>query len=353
MEESFRKVFEVLDRDRFLQTPESILSYMRDAGFQKPVVKLLEMVIGVERRRFLLLMTCPQEEMGDQIHMIADNCFLNEAVLGDVIGDLRSAFDDKIKTVVIEHPKYGRCRSTMDRIAIFSEDFTKLLHVDEGVQSFVIPDSVVHIGAGAFSDCASLNTVSLPDSLETIGPYAFSHCTSLKEMFVPGSIKRINGGAFEGCLGIDLHIGRNDIATNGIYYIANGCLFRKTSPLESVFLNKHDTLLTGYGLVKEGEGVIPGTVSEIGPVAFSGCTTLIRVTIPESVSSISVAAFEDCTSLEEIVIKNSEININADAFEGCCSLKKVIIPKSFNEIDVFPNGVQFIIGKDGINKDLN
>jgi hypothetical protein len=62
--------------------------------------------------------------------------------------------------------------------------------------------------------------------------------------------------------------------------------------------------------------IIPNTVLEICPGAFSYFVNLKTITIPQSVKSIGSRAFENCYNLQSIVIHN-EINIAPAAFIGC------------------------------------
>ena len=54
---------------------------------------------------------------------------------------------------------------------------------------------VTDIGSGAFSECASLNDVSL-GQVEKIGDYAFSGASNLNEINIPASVKSIGKGSF-------------------------------------------------------------------------------------------------------------------------------------------------------------
>ncbi|MHC1767419.1 MAG: leucine-rich repeat domain-containing protein [Verrucomicrobiia bacterium] len=51
--------------------------------------------------------------------------------------------------------------------------------------------------------------------------------------------------------------------------------------------------------------MIPNSVTTIGEVAFSGCTSLTSVTIPNSVTSIGFEAFGDCTSLSGVYFEGN------------------------------------------------
>lgn len=354
MEESFRKVFSILDRNSFLQSPESILSYMRDVGFQKPVVKLMEMVIGVEWRRFLMLMTCPQEEMDDQIHIIAENCFLNETVLEDVINDLRSALDSIVATRIIDHPMYGKCRLTSDGIALFSEDLTKLLHVDENMTSFVIPGSVTQIGDGAFENCDNLVNIVIPNSVTEIGNFAFHNCSSLETIVLPNSIGEIGSWAFGNCVNL-----RCVEIPNSTYKILpfafEGCCSLSSvivpSGLDIVNVFSFSINLTIILKDKDGNSLeldLDGDPDQYrwficGLAGFNEDLSellwvdedVVTLDIPRFVKEVKSNAFAGCSCLESVTIPDADVMIGVSAFSECYSLREVIVPQGVDLVEAF------------------
>lgn len=76
------------------------------------------------------------------------------------------------------------------------------------------------------------------------------------------------------------------------------------------------------------------TVTEIGPDAFSRCSTLESVTIPEGVTIIEYSAFQDCSALESITIPKSVIYIGSSVFQDCSALKSITIPEGVTSIAV-------------------
>ena len=88
-----------------------------------------------------------------------------------------------------------------------------------------IPDSVLTIGTGAFTSCATLAHVTLPSEITSItdnmfincyhlldieipadvtsiGSSAFKYCKSLKTMTIPSWVANIGAEAFSGCVNI-------------------------------------------------------------------------------------------------------------------------------------------------------
>lgn len=63
-----------------------------------------------------------------------------------------------------------------------------------------------------------------------------------------------------------------------------------------------------------------GIKTNIGPSAFSKCSSLTDLSIPEGVVSIGASAFSDCSCLANITIPNSVASIGKDAFYNCPSL---------------------------------
>ena len=90
------------------------------------------------------------------------------------------------------------------------------------LEQVVLPDTIRHIGIGAFRDskklkkvegaarlkyigmaafknCSGLEAMELPETLLHIGNDAFMGCTSLKELYIPGSVAQIGPNAFAKC----------------------------------------------------------------------------------------------------------------------------------------------------------
>jgi len=167
---------------------------------------------------------------------------------------------------------------------LFSKDKTKLIKYPEGRQGdYAIPESVTAIQCGALNNCTGLTSIIIPDStVELIDGWWFTRCSKLTSITVHPN--------------------------NPAYTSENGVLF-----------NKNKNVLVSYPRGRQGDYVIPNTVTKIESFAFANSTGLPTVTIPNSVTEIGFLAFADCTGLKFITIPDSvkKIDNAFKSFDGC------------------------------------
>ena len=137
--------------------------------------------------------------------------------------------------------------------------------------NLVIPDiidgyTVTEIGASAFANQTSIQTVKFPANLKQIGVKAFANCTGLLEVSLPDTIQGAGQLCFSGCTALKKAV-LNKGRINIVYGMFENC-----------------TSLT--------EVVIPDTVENIAMYAFLNCRSLTHLNLPASLKSISVHAFE-------------------------------------------------------------
>ena len=135
------------------------------------------------------------------------------------------------------------------------------------ITSIDIPNSVVSIGAYAFSCCHGLTSVTLPESITTIGNSAFEQCSQLQSINIPNTIESINAKTFENCTKLS-HIS------------------------------------------------IPESVVSIGDSAFFKCNKLEKLHIPNSVEQIGVGAL-DC-GVVELTIPFIGVSRTSDMYPCLC-----------------------------------
>lgn len=66
---------------------------------------------------------------------------------------------------------------------------------------------------------------------------------------------------------------------------------------------------------------MPGSVAQIGELAFSGCTSLAQANLHEGLSSIQPRAFQDCVSLSSFDGPDSLQDISWQTLAGCYNCK--------------------------------
>jgi len=92
------------------------------------------------------------------------------------------------------------------------------------------------------------------------------------------------------------------------------------SSTNGVLFNHSQTTLVECPGGTGGSYTIPGTVTTIEADAFEACLNLTSVTIPSSVVTIGNEAFSDCTKLLCVAIPAGVTSIGEGAFELCASL---------------------------------
>jgi hypothetical protein len=160
-----------------------------------------------------------------------------------------------------------------------------------------------------FSDCSSLESVTLPETFEWISSYCFNGCTSLTELDIPSSVLEIGDGAFSNCSFSSFDIPETVTSLGeGVFW---GCSDLTEVTIPSNITRIPDNTFAGTGFTSI---VIPDTVTEIGASAFHDCYDLAEVDLGTGVTSIENSAFYDCVSLRGIYIPPSVSEIGDTAF---------------------------------------
>lgn len=264
----------------------------------------------------------------------------------------------------------------------------------KGLTTAVIGNGVAEIGSYAFQNCTALTAVTIGDGVKTLQNGVFSGCTALTSVRIPSSITHIGEFAFQNCSSLSCNVyssGKYLGNDQNPYVVLIGVTDRKMSDYEihrdtkilfgNVFFQCHNvTVLTvPEGVIQidgsafsncnsvsqlrvaEGnaayhsdgnciietatktliagckESVIPGdgSVTVIGPEAFSYCTGLADITIPDTVTAIGEKAFSDCRGLTQLTIPDSVTAIGSHSFTNCYSLTTVTLPDGLTVIDSF------------------
>ena len=178
------------------------------------------------------------------------------------------------------------------------------------LKSITIPSSVTQIGNRTFAGCKGITSIKIPDSVTEIGYEAFDDCSAITSVTVPASVTKIGQRAFSGSKLTAIMVHRD----NPNYTGENGVLF-----------NRDKTRLILYPQARQGDYVIPASVTVIGEEAFHGCKGLTAVTIPDSVKKIEEDAFYDCSGLTSVTVPASVNEICKDAISGCDNMTSIAV----------------------------
>lgn len=205
-------------------------------------------------------------------------------------------------------------------------------HNCSSLAGFVIPDSVVFLGEFAFCNCNSLANVLIPNGLSTINKYLFAGCSSITSIIIPNNVDSIYNSAFQSCTGVTSLVISESVTFIGInaFY---GCIgLSSISIPNSVTTISQEAFSNCSGLTSI---VIPNSVVSIGNYAFADCSGLISVSLPDSITAIGWYVFKGCSGLTDIVLPESITSIGWYAFKDCVGLTSVTIPANVSEIGAY------------------
>lgn len=202
------------------------------------------------------------------------------------------------------------------------EKFTTGLKEDY-VDGWLPQDFVIEFGTGAFSECTSLENISLVGT-QIIGNNAFYNCTSLigREGFgvYSDSVKTIGSYAFYNCDSLEKV--RFKEATS-----LGSCAFEECDLLSSVDLTKAQTI--GKYAFKNCDALKEINLPEatyIGWGAFEYSDNLKKVNFPKA-TQITNYAFFECKKLDEVILPVAT-RIEEYAFKECDALKNITLPEA-------------------------
>lgn len=197
-----------------------------------------------------------------------------------------------------------------------------------------LPESVKHIGMGAFSGCINLFAVNLPEGITEIPDYAFYRCTYLQLPELPSTLTRIGRSAFYMCaLGNQI----DDTDTDDILEIPDSVTEIGDYAFFKCGYTYEDPDATGETVDRLKNGgidsvIIGDNVTYFGEYAFYGMASLKQVTIGANVEKIGQKTFYNCEELATVIFGKSLKSIGARAFYGCSSLRTAILPSTVREI---------------------
>lgn len=175
-------------------------------------------------------------------------------------------------------------------------------------KQLTIPDHVIYVANGCFSNSKNLEKIFVPQGVESIGRKAFEDCYSLKSLDLPKSVNFIGESAFWGCEALEEIWSLGSIKTI------------EPNTFEGCNL-KHVHL--------------PSCLVSIRDNAFNSNNELRSIDLPDSLETIGKHAFAYCHNLEHINLGESVKYIGDFCFYGC-AIQAVRIPSSLTDLGIRP-----------------
>ena len=189
----------------------------------------------------------------------------------------------------------------------------------KSLNQVTIPDSVTAIQSHAFFGCEALQDIEIPDSVTAIGIEAFVE-TDLQGIALPSALTYLGDSVFSGCRGI-------------LELMIPHTVTEARDALQGSFVG---TVIFESGMTVVPELVccmapnimevsIPDSVTEIGDMAFDGCSALEQIHLPAGLRKIGMYAFSD-TGLQELVLPDGLETAEEYILDGNTGVTSIVIP---------------------------
>lgn len=248
---------------------------------------------------------------------------------------------------------------------------TNNLFANSNISNINLPNTLVHIGSGAFKNCENIKKVNIPNTVNNIDDDAFDNCinieslslgnvsnSSLKEIGInafrgvskvtdinlPDNVERIGANAFSSTSESQLksfNITNNSLLEEiGASAFANNKLIKTFNLPVAVKVLDNNVFNGCSSLEYINVDLSTSHIESIGDSCFEG-TAIKNMNIPNSIVNIGVAAFKNCTSLESVnfgefaFVNSEEPVIRESTFENCTSLHSIVLPDAITTIEAY------------------
>lgn len=236
------------------------------------------------------------------------------------------------------------------------------------IESLVVPDSYLYIGAGAFSGLSALKEIELPFVGQKVGAvngakvfgYVFGtteytggtsvaqsyNLSGTATYYIPTSLAKITVNsalpayAFHSVAMAESIVYPKDAAEEIPEYAFSGCTSLKSIELGADITAIGEGAFSGCSVLDGIDFTKFNKLASIYNSAFSNCSRLgfssKVLTMPVTITHIGESAFAGCTSIETLTV-NSAINVDikAGAFSGMTSLKVANLTKANLSVGAF------------------
>ena len=239
-----------------------------------------------------------------------------------------------------------------------------LLYKVNNCQTLILPESLVTIGNSTFQGMSSLEAIVIPNNVTTMGTYAFaddkkmlsaklstscpwlkeglfSNCDTLQTITIPSVVTRMDKKMFAYCKSlsnVNFEDGTDLIDMGYGASSENYGLFRDC-PVETLYLgrwlsyNTEDSIRSPFYHIAALKNLTFGkNVSVVDKFMFSYCTGLEEVYLPDNITSVGLWGFRGCTALKTVRLSEKLSQVADYGFSECKSLDNVVFPASMTSV---------------------
>ena len=207
----------------------------------------------------------------------------------------------------------------------------------------------------AFYGCNGLETVLIPDSVITIGAYAFGDGKNIKEITIGTGVKEIGTRAFYGADNMTA-VNYNATEMNGPE--GNMSVFDSSVSVTengggfTVNVGANVKIIPAYAFYDCGNLIginfpTRGAITEIGKEAFYKCDSLVSLTLPATIETISERAFAESSALSDISFGTGTVALKEIGREALLNTAYYSNENNWetNGGDVTSHGVLYLLGR--------
>lgn len=334
-----------------IQLPKN-LTYIGDSAFYYcsaiPSVVIPDQVTYVGEQAFRDLSSMTELTIGSSVETIGNFAFygctkITQVVLPDSVVSLgTSAFNKNsaLKTVTFgtglqsigsmcfnmcyqleafQVPEGNTAFAAVDGI-LYSKTVDTLVWYPQGKTdtTYVMPETVKHIGPYGIYEVSALTSVTLASGLETIDEFGLARLNITGTLTIPATVNTIHFKAFLYDYSLQ---GFETPGENTAFQTKDGVLFTKDlSTLVTYPAGKPETAYT-----------VPDGVQTVATYAFYYNNGLQTVDLND-VTMVETYAFYNAKGLEEADFGGSVVNVDAYGFSGCSNLKRLLASQALEGI---------------------